>query len=360
MTINYNFSAGPAMLPIGILQDVQQQLINWQGSGRSVMELSHRSAEFMDIAQQSEKDLRELMNIPDTYHVLFCHGGGSGQFSAVPLNLIKKSQTADYIVRGHWSKYAADETSKYCHVNNIDITHQYQGKEALLPASHWPLSKQAEYLFLCPNETINGMEIRALPKTDKIIVADMSSSILSRPIDVTQYGIIYAGAQKNIGPAGLTLVIVRDDLLGKVTHAIPTIFDYQALAEKASMVNTPPTFAWYVAGQVFKWLKNIGGIDVMFQKNMQKAALLYDVIDQSSLYINHIDSGNRSIMNVPFTLINPEMTTTFLQQAEAAGLKALNGHASVGGVRASIYNAMPLQGVQALVTFMQDFENKNT
>lgn len=356
MKQNYNFCAGPSMIPNVVLKQVQEELLNWNNSGRSVMELSHRSPEFASIAESSENTLRELMSIPDNYHVLYCHGGGSGQFSAIPLNLIEKSQSADYVVSGHWSELAAAEASKYCHVNVIDIRHNVEGKDALLSANDWQLSDNASYLFVCPNETISGLEIHDLPQTDKPIIADMPSSILSRPLDVAKYGVIYAGAQKNIGPAGLTLVIVRDDLLDKVKHTVPAIFDYKTLVEKSSMVNTPPTFAWYIAGLVFNWLKNIGGIEVIYNTNLEKAKLLYEAIDQSSLFINNVHSDNRSIMNVVFNLENKEITHQFIERADNAGFYALKGHQSVGGIRASIYNAMPLAGVQSLVQFMKDFE----
>ncbi|UIP26917.1 3-phosphoserine/phosphohydroxythreonine transaminase [Photobacterium sp. TLY01] len=355
----YNFCAGPAMMPAEVLVKAQQELVNWNGLGTSVMEISHRSKDFIAVAEQSERDLRDLLAIPDNYHVLFCHGGARAQFAAVPMNLLGDATTADYIDGGYWAHSAIEEAQKYCQPNVIDITCEREGKKAVLPASDWALTEHAAYVHFCPNETIDGIEIRDLPQTDKPIVADMSSTILSRKIDVSQYGVIYAGAQKNIGPAGLTIVIVRDDLLGLAKDILPSILDYKVLAEKESMFNTPPTFAWYLAGEVFKWLKGIGGVEAMQARNEAKAKLLYDFIDQSDFYRNEVHQANRSLMNVPFQLKNAELDKAFLQQADAAGLKALAGHRVVGGMRASIYNAMPIEGVQALVDFMAAFERDN-
>lgn len=355
----YNFCAGPAMIPAEVLKKVQEELINWNGLGTSVMEISHRSKEFLAVAEQSEKDLRDLLAIPANYHVLFCHGGARGQFAAVPMNLLGDATSADYMDGGYWAHSAVAEAKKYCSPNNVDITCVRDGKKAILPASEWPMSDDAAFVHFCPNETIDGIEIRDLPETDKPIVADMSSTILSREIDVSKYGVIYAGAQKNIGPAGLTLVIVRDDLLGKAKTILPSILDYSVLVDKESMFNTPPTFAWYLAGEVFKWLKSIGGVAEMQQRNEAKAKVLYDFIDHSDFYRNEVHADNRSLMNVPFQLKNPELDTLFLQQADATGLVALKGHRAVGGMRASIYNAMPIEGVQALVAFMTKFEQEN-
>ncbi|MDO6497195.1 3-phosphoserine/phosphohydroxythreonine transaminase [Photobacterium sanguinicancri] len=355
----YNFCAGPAMIPAEVLKKVQEELINWNGLGTSVMEISHRSKEFLAVAEQSEKDLRDLLAIPANYHVLFCHGGARGQFAAVPMNLLGDATSADYMDGGYWAHSAVAEAKKYCSPNNVDITCVRDGKKAILPASEWPMSDDAAFVHFCPNETIDGIEIRDLPETDKPIVADMSSTILSREIDVSKYGVIYAGAQKNIGPAGLTLVIVRDDLLGKAKTILPSILDYSVLVDKESMFNTPPTFAWYLAGEVFKWLKSIGGVAEMQQRNEAKAKVLYDFIDHSDFYRNEVHADNRSLMNVPFQLKNPELDALFLQQADATGLVALKGHRAVGGMRASIYNAMPMDGVQALVAFMTKFEQEN-
>ncbi|MGR5062628.1 3-phosphoserine/phosphohydroxythreonine transaminase [Photobacterium sp. DNB22_13_2] len=355
----FNFCAGPAMIPADVLKKAQQELINWNELGTSVMEISHRSKEFIAVAKQSEQDLRDLLSIPDNYHVLFCHGGARAQFAAVPMNLLGNATSADYMDGGYWAQSAAQEASKYCQPNVVDITCERDGKIAILPAAEWPLSDDAAFVHFCPNETIDGLEIRDLPVTDKPIVADLSSTILSRPIDVSKYGVIYAGAQKNIGPAGLTIVIVRDDLLGKAQSILPSILDYSVQVDKESMFNTPPTFAWYLAGEVFKWLKELGGVEAMEQRNVAKANVLYDYIDQSEFYRNDVHTDNRSLMNVPFQLKNPELDGLFLEQADAAGLKALKGHRAVGGMRASIYNAMPLEGVQALVDFMKRFELEN-
>ncbi|GHA55941.1 3-phosphoserine/phosphohydroxythreonine transaminase [Photobacterium aphoticum] len=355
----FNFCAGPAMIPADVLKKAQQELTDWNGLGTSVMEISHRSKEFIQVAQQSEQDLRDLLGIPDNYHVLFCHGGARAQFAAVPMNLLGDATTADYIDGGYWAHSAAEEAEKYCRPNVIDITCEKDGKRAMLPASEWPLSDEAAFVHFCPNETIDGIEIRDLPVTDKPIVADLSSTILSREIDVSKYGVIYAGAQKNIGPAGLTIVIVRDDLLGKAQTVLPSILDYSVQVDKESMFNTPPTFAWYLAGEVFKWLKSIGGVAEMQKRNEAKAKVLYDYIDQSDFYRNNIHSDNRSLMNVPFQLKDAALDALFLEQADAAGLKALKGHRVVGGMRASIYNAMPIEGVQALVDFMREFEQQH-
>ncbi len=356
----YNFSAGPAMLPEDVLKKVQQELLDWQGEGASVMEISHRSSAFLKVVDEAEKNLRALLAIPDNYHVLYAQGGARGQFAAVPMNLLGEKTQADYIDTGYWAKSAIKEAEQFCSPAVIDVLTEKEGKKALLPVSEWALNDAAAYVHLCPNETIDGIAFNALPNTHKPIVADMSSCILSMPIDVSQYGVIYAGAQKNIGPAGITLVIVRDDLLGKANVFLPSILNYTVLSEKESMFNTPPTFAWYLAGEVYKWLLAQGGLTAMAQKNQEKAALLYDAIDNSSLYLNKVHPCNRSLMNIPFWLANTELETCFLKEAEQLGLKGLKGHRDVGGIRASLYNAMPLEGVQALVNFMHAFEAKWT
>lgn len=344
------------MLPQEVLRRVQADLMNWQGLGSSVMEISHRSHEFLRVVETAEANLRELLNIPSHYHVLYAQGGARGQFAAVPMNLLGHHTIADYVNSGYWAKSAIQEASKYCTPNVINVQTEINGQGAILPASEWKLSSDAAYVHFCPNETIDGIEIRDLPVTDKPLVADMSSTILSRPLDIEKYGVIYAGAQKNIGPAGLTLIIVRDDLLGRAKTFLPNILNYQTLVDKESMFNTPPTFAWYLAGEVYQWLKDQGGLIQMQAKNEQKAALLYDFIDQSSLYQNTIHSENRSLMNVPFLLTQEGIDQRFLQAAEAKGLMGLKGHRDVGGMRASIYNAMPLEGVQTLIEFMREFE----
>ncbi|WDE03016.1 3-phosphoserine/phosphohydroxythreonine transaminase [Thalassomonas viridans] len=357
----FNFCAGPAMLPAEVMTKAQQEFINWQDTGCSVMELSHRSKEFVALASQAEADLRHLLNIPENYKVLFCHGGGRGQFSAVPLNLLKPRQSADYIVSGSWSKAAAKEAAQYGEINILDITREGENNKSVLPPQEWTLNKYAAYIHYCPNETVDGIEIFDLPKSHGVpIVADMSSTILSHEIDVTRYGLIYAGAQKNIGPSGLTLVIVREDLLGHAAKGTPAIMNYQLLAENGSMYNTPPTYAWYLAGLVFQWLRELGGVAEIARRNQEKAQLLYQYIDNSGFYYNNVVTGQRSLMNVPFWLTDESLNALFLTEAEKHGLLALKGHRMVGGMRASIYNAMPLAGVKALVAFMDKFASEHS
>ncbi len=360
MTQVYNFSSGPAMLPTEVLRRAQQDLVNWQGLGTSVMEISHRSKEFIQVAETAEQDFRDLLQIPSNYKVLFCHGGGRGQFAAVPGNLLGNASHADYVDGGYWAHSAVKEAEKYCTPNVIDIKVSEEGKTALLPMSQWQLNDNAAYVHYCPNETIDGTAIDEQPDFgDKIVVADFSSTILSQPIDVSRYGVIYAGAQKNIGPAGLTLVIVREDLLGKARKELPSILDYTVLAENNSMFNTPPSFAWYLSGLVFSWLKEQGGVAAMDKLNQQKADLLYGTIDRSDFYRNNVAARNRSRMNVPFQLADSALDKVFLEESLSHGLHALKGHRVVGGMRASIYNAMPLAGVTALTEFMQDFERRH-
>ncbi|MGD8164354.1 3-phosphoserine/phosphohydroxythreonine transaminase [Pantoea sp. FN0307] len=360
MTQIYNFSSGPAMLPVEVLRRAEQELCNWNGLGTSVMEISHRSKEFIQVAEEAEKDLRDLLKIPDNYKVLFCQGGARAQFAAVPMNLLGAAKTADYIDGGYWAHSAVQEAQKYCTPNVIDAKIQVDGKRALLPMREWALSDEAAYVHFCPNETIDGLAIDEQPDFgDKIVVADLSSTILSRPLDISRYGVIYAGAQKNIGPAGLTLVIVRDDLLGSAQQTLPSVLNYKALADNDSMYNTPPTFAWYLSGLVFKWLKEHGGISEMDKINQAKADLLYGVIDRSDFYRNDVAVSNRSRMNVPFQLADAALDKLFLEESFAAGLHALKGHRVVGGMRASIYNAMPLEGVKVLTDFMIDFERRH-
>ncbi|ELY2494701.1 3-phosphoserine/phosphohydroxythreonine transaminase [Cronobacter muytjensii] len=356
----YNFSSGPAMLPADVLRVAQEELRDWQGLGTSVMEISHRSKEFIQVAEQAEQDFRDLLQIPSNYKVLFCHGGGRGQFSAIPLNLLGDKTTADYVDGGYWAASAVKEAKKYLTPNVIDAKITVDGKRAIKPMNEWQRSEGAAYLHYCPNETIDGIAINDTPDFgDAIVTADFSSTILSHPIDISRYGVIYAGAQKNIGPAGLTLVIVREDLLGRAHVACPSVLDYSVLSENDSMFNTPPTFAWYLAGLVFKWLKGKGGVAAMDKINQQKAELLYGVIDNSGFYRNDVATANRSRMNVPFQLADSNLDKLFLEESFAAGLHALKGHRVVGGMRASIYNAMPLEGVQALIDFMVDFERRH-
>jgi len=355
----FNFSAGPAMLPEAVLQQAQAEMLDWQGSGMSVMEMSHRGKEFMSIAETAEADLRKLLAVPDNYKVLFLQGGASSQFAMVPMNLTREKRAVDYINTGSWSKKAIGEAKRYAEVNVAATTEA--SKFTTAPAqSELKLNPDAAYVHYTPNETIEGVEFPYVPETGGVpLVADFSSTILSRPVDVSQYGIIYAGAQKNIGPAGLALVIVRDDLIGEPIDGTPVMFKYATHSENGSMYNTPPTYGWYLAGLVFKWLLELGGLTAMAEINQRKAKALYDAIDASGFYNNPVSVESRSWMNVPFTLANPELDAQFLKEAGAAGLKTLKGHRSVGGMRASIYNAMPEQGVQALIDFMAEFERVN-
>ncbi len=355
MTI-YNFSAGPAVLPKEVLQQVQSELMEWHGSGMSVMEMSHRGKEFMGIAAEAEADLREIMGIPANYKVLFLQGGASTQFSMIPMNLLRGKTGADYLNTGEWSKKAIKEAKKYCSVNVV-ATSEDKNFSYAPDQSTWKMSPDAAFMHYTSNETIGGVEMFWTPETGTVpLVVDMSSHILSRPIDVSKFALIYAGAQKNIGPAGLTIVIVRDDLIGKTVSGTPTMMDYKTHAENESMYNTPPTFVMYVAGLVFKWIKARGGLVAMEKYNTDKAALLYDCLDASSLYTCPTARANRSRMNVPFTLKDAALDEEFLKGAKALGLLQLKGHRSVGGMRASIYNAMPIEGVRALVDYLQAFE----
>ncbi len=348
------------MLPEAVMQKAQQEFCNWQGLGVSVMEVSHRSPEYIEMALQAEQDLRDLMEIPDNYKVLFCHGGGRGQFAAVPLNLLDDKLDADYLLTGQWSKAAVVEAKKHARIAETNImTETADGKVNVQACADWQINAGAAYVHYCPNETIEGIEIFETPETGVVpLVADFSSTILSRPIDVSKFGIIYAGAQKNIGPSGLAIAIVRDDLIGKARKVIPSILDYKVQADAGSMYNTPPTYAWYLAGLVFKWLKEQGGLVEIEKKNIAKAQLLYGFIDKSDFYANNVDNCVRSRMNIPFTLSDDSLNETFLSESKEAGLLTLKGHKLVGGMRASIYNAMPIEGVQALVDFMADFEKK--
>jgi phosphoserine aminotransferase len=352
----YNFSAGPATLPLEVLQQAKDELLDWQGTGMSVMEISHRSQLFEEIAAQAEIDFRHLLQIPNNYKVLFLQSSGRGQFSMVPMNLLRGMHTADYINTGLWSKMAITEATKYCQVK-IVASAETQEYQTIPPESSWQLSSEAAYFHYVDNETINGVEFNSIPQVAANIplVSDMSSNILSRPLDVARFGLIYAGAQKNIGPAGLTLVIIREDLLGHALPYTPTVWDYKIHADNNSLYYTPPTFAWYLAGLVFKWLQQQGGVEAITQINQRKANKLYTYIDQSGFYYNPIDPLYRSRMNVVFYLHKEALNAEFLKQSQAAGLTNLKGHKLVGGMRASIYNAMPEAGVDALINFMQDF-----
>jgi len=354
----YNFSAGPAALPEEVLQQAREEMLDWQGSGMSVMEMSHRGKEYMSIAEAAEADVRELMAIPSNYKVLFLQGGASSQFAMIPMNLLQDKMTADYINTGAWSKKAIKEADRYCKVH-VAGSSEDSGFTTVPKHDELVLTPASAYVHYTPNETIGGVEFPYVPDTGDVpLVADMSSTILSRPIDVSHYGLIYAGAQKNIGPAGLTLVIIREDLIGEPMKKTPTMFSYGVHAENGSMYNTPPTYAWYLAGLVFKWLKGKGGLAGMAEINERKAKALYGAVDGSDFYANPVAPDCRSWMNVPFTLANPELDPVFLKEAAAAGLKTLKGHRSVGGMRASIYNAMPEEGVKALIDFMAEFERK--
>jgi phosphoserine aminotransferase len=351
----YNFSPGPAVLPVEVLEQAREEMLDWHGTGMSVMEMSHRGKAFLSIAQQAEADVRELLAIPSNYKVLFLQGGATGQFAGIPLNLTTPDSVIDFVNTGAWSKKAIGEAKRYAKVNvAADAGEPYTSIPAV---SEWKLSPNAAYVHYTPNETIGGVEYHFVPNvTNGPLVADMSSTILSRPVDISKFGIIYAGAQKNIGPAGLTLVIVREDLVGKARSGTPSFLDFAAMAKDGSMLNTPPTYAWYIAGLVLQWLKRKGGLDAIGKTNEAKAAKLYGTIDASSFYRNPVAKDARSWMNVPFTLAKPELDKTFLEEAKNAGLVTLAGHRSVGGMRASLYNAMPMEGVDALVSFMKEFE----
>lgn len=354
----HNFSAGPAALPLEVLEKIQADIPNWQGTGMSVMEVSHRGKEFVELASRAESNLRQLLGVPDDYSVLFPQGGATMQMAMAPLNLANRGDTVDYVVTGSWGKKAAGEANKFCKTNIIaDASDK---KFTYIPAeSGWQHSDNAAYLHYTPNETIAGVEFHFVPSADVPLVADMSSTILSRPIDVGRFGVIYAGAQKNIGPAGITVVIVRNELLDRVRDGVPHLMTWKAYAESDSMTNTPPTFAWYVADLVFQWLLERGGVDAMAEVNARKASKLYTAIDDSDFYSNPVATDCRSWMNVPFILGDSELDGTFLKESFAAGLTNLKGHRSVGGMRASIYNAVPEEAVDALIDFMSDFEKNH-
>lgn len=355
----FNFGAGPAAMPIEVLEKAKWELVNWHDAGMSVMEMSHRGKEFVKIAAEAEADLRKLAGIPPSYKVLFLQGGATMHFSGVPMNLLRGRKTIDFVNTGEWSKKAIAEAKKFATPNVVasseDRNFTYVPKQ-----STWKRSKDAAYLHICSNETIGGVEFPFTPDTgDTPLVADMSSHILSRPVDVSRYGVIYAGAQKNIGPAGLVIVIAREDLLGEALPGTPTVLDYKKMAEADSMINTPPTFSVYLAGLTFKWLLERGGLEGIEKVNVRKAKLLYGYIDSQDFYSNPVAVEDRSRMNVPFTLRDDSLDAAFLAEAEALGLSQLKGHRSVGGMRASIYNAMPHDGVEALVAFMEEFRKKH-
>jgi phosphoserine aminotransferase len=354
----FNFSAGPAMLPRQVLEQMQGELLEYGNAKASVMEISHRGADFMALAQKSEQDLRDLMNIPENYKVLFLQGGASAQFSMVPINLLRGKKVANYAHTGHWSKKAIAEGKRYCEINicTDSSSNNYTDIEDF---TNWNIDPEGAYLHYTPNETIAGLEFDYIPEVDMPLVADMSSAILSREIDVSRYGVIYAGAQKNIGISGLTIVIVKEDLIGNAMKNQPILFDYATQVNNDSMYNTPSTYPWYVAGRVFEWLKQQGGLSAMAKINETKAKTLYAAIDGSDFYSNPVAKKYRSWMNVPFLLANEDLNSLFLQKAAENGLITLKGHRSVGGMRASIYNAMPQEGIDLLVNFMRDFEKEN-
>ncbi|MDP2825513.1 MAG: 3-phosphoserine/phosphohydroxythreonine transaminase [Sulfuritalea sp.] len=355
----FNFSAGPAALPEVVLKQAADELLDWHGSGQSVMEMSHRGKEYMAIHAQAEADLRELMAIPANYMVLFLQGGATLQFEMIPMNLLAGKASADYVHTGEWAKKAIKAAKAFAKVNIVASSED--GKFTYAPAQQdWKLDKDAAYVHYTANETIGGVEFHWTPETGDVpLVCDMSSNILSKPIEVSKYGLIYAGAQKNIGPAGLTIVIIRDDLIGKGVPAPQTMMDYKTHAENDSMYNTPPTYGIYIAGLVFQWLKQQGGLAAIKKQNIEKANMLYDYLDASSFYGNPVRKEDRSRMNVPFTLKDAALDEEFLKGAKAKGMVQLKGHRSVGGMRASIYNAMPVAGVAALVAYMKEFEAKN-
>ena len=360
MSRAYNFSAGPAALPEAVLRQAQQELLEWGEERASVMEISHRGKSFEAVAAQAERDLRDLLEVPESYKVLFLQGGATQHFAQIPMNLARPDQAADYIVTGAWGQKAVSEAKSYCRVN-VAATSEGGNFTSIPSRGEWKLSSDAAYVHVTPNETIHGVEFHETPDVGAVpLVADLSSTILSRPIDVSKYGLIYAGAQKNIGPSGLVVLVVREDLLARAPSSLAKIFTYAAHAKEKSLLNTPPTFAWYLAGLVFKWMKAEGGMATFAERNRRKAELLYGAIDGSGgYYTNPVEVSARSWMNVPFTLHDASLDEAFLKQSQAAGLLSLKGHRAVGGMRASIYNAMPLEGVQALVDFMRDFAKQN-
>jgi phosphoserine aminotransferase len=354
-----NFSPGPAALPLAVLEQARDEFTDWHGSGMSVMEMSHRGKEFIAIHAQAEADLRELLAIPASYKVLFMQGGAIGENAIVPMNMLRGRTGADYINSGEWSKKSIKEAGKYCKVN-VAASSAEQNFTCLPPRASWQLDPQAAYVHICANETIGGVEYHYTPDTGAVpLVADMSSNLLSRPVDVSRYGLIYGGAQKNLGPAGLTIVIVRDDLIGQAHPFTPSAFDYKLQADSDSMYNTPPSYGIYIAGLVFRWIKQQGGLGAMETHNRRKAAVLYDYLDSSSFYSNQVARADRSLMNVPFTLRDAALDAEFLKGAAARNMVQLKGHRAVGGMRASIYNAMSYEGVVALVDYMREFARQH-
>jgi phosphoserine aminotransferase len=354
----FNFSAGPAMLPAEVMARAGDEMLDWHGSGMSVMEMSHRGKEFIAIYEDAERDLGELLAVPKNYKILFLQGGATLQFAQIPMNLLRGKTKADYVVTGEWSKKAVKEAKSYC---DVAIAATSEDRNFTYAPKNFSARKDTAYVHYCSNETIGGVEYHSIPKIEKDLplVADASSHFLSRPLDVSKFGLIYAGAQKNAGPAGLTFVIVRDDLMGQPQKGTPSVMDYKLQAEADSMLNTPATYSMYVAGLVFKWLKQLGGLSSIERINIQKAQLLYDFLDASAFFSNPVAKEDRSRMNVPFTLKDSKLDEEFLKGASSRGMVQLKGHRSVGGMRASIYNAMPIEGVRALVEYMREFEKKH-
>ena len=357
----YNFSAGPAVLPVEVLQQAADEMLNYKGSGMSVMEMSHRSKTYQAIIDEAEADLRELLNIPSTYKVLFAQGGCSLQFASVPMNLMRNG-VADYIVTGQWAKKAFQEAQKYGKANKI-ATSEDKTFSYIPDCSDLPISDNADYVYICENNTIYGTKYKKLPNTKgKPLVSDVSSCFLSEPVDITKYGVMYGGVQKNVGPSGVQILIIREDLIGEkpALDCTPTMMNWKIQTDNGSLYNTPPTYGIYICGLVFKWIKKLGGLSAMKALNEKKAGLLYDFLDNSKLFKGTVVKEDRSLMNVPFVIGNEELEAKFIKEATAEGLVSLKGHRTVGGMRASIYNAMPIEGVQKLVAFMKDFESKNS
>ena len=352
----FNFSAGPAVLPAEVLSRAGDEMLDWRGSGMSVMEMSHRGPEFISIAAEAEADLRSLAAIPQNYKVLFLQGGATLQFAQVPMNLLRGSGKADYVATGEWSKKAIKEAKSFC---DVAIAASSEDRNFTYAPKQWNVRPDAAYVHYCSNETIGGVEFHSVPKVDIPLVADASSHFLSRPLDVSKFGLLYAGAQKNVGPAGLTIAIVRDDLIGRPANGTPSVMDYKGQADADSMLNTPPSYSIYIAGLVFKWLKALGGLAEIERRNVAKARLLYDYLDTTGFYRNPVAKEDRSRMNVPFTLPDAKLDEPFLKGAAERGMVQLKGHRSVGGMRASIYNAMPLEGVQRLVEYLREFERQH-
>jgi len=352
-----NFGAGPATLPREVLEQARAELLDWQGTGISVIEMSHRSAEFLTIVEQSQSDLRALMAVPDDYRILFMQGGATSQFAMVPLNLSRSADTADYLCTGHWSHKAAGEAARHCSVN---IAADSGNTPHIPDPADWRLTDDAAYVFYTANETIEGVEFHGVPDTGGVpLVSDMTSNFLSRPLDISRFGLIFAGAQKNFGPSGLVVVIVREDLVGRARPDVPGLYDYKAFADSDSLINTPSTFSWYLAALMFAWIRAQGGVAAMEKSAIERSSRLYRAIDASPFYINNVAPEYRSRMNVPFTLADPSLDPQFLSEAKAGGMIALKGHRVVGGMRASVYNGMPMEGIDRLVEFMGDFERRH-